>query len=320
MNTVSKEGWIEATLEFINAGEDSLGSFIAECVDQGAVGSMEQSTSPDETNTGHVECEECGKFSRILVYFPEHAGLENVLNLLEEKTRLARAGSTASSTRLLRVRRIEREDWATNWMHSFPPEKVSDRFWIVPPWNRSTLPSDAVPIVMEPGLAFGTGKHVTTQFCLGFMEELARDRGVLCPSFLDAGCGSAILSLAARKLGAQRVLGVDDDPDAIRVALRNLELNSLADQIRLVNGPLECCRGPYELIAANLTADILTRYADLLRVLLSAHGHCILSGVLDMEKQELLQRYQGAGFRILAEKNDREEGWTALLITKSPDS
>lgn len=318
---MSRDGWIEATLEFINVRDDALAAFIAECVEQGAVGSAEKETfSAVKGDTGSADCEECGTFSRYLVYFPDHMGVENILDLLEEKTRTARPGSHVPSARLLRVRRIEKEDWATNWMHSFPAEQVSQRFWVVPPWNHETLPADAVSIVLEPGLAFGTGKHVTTRHCLGFMEEITLEPGTLPPTFLDAGCGSAILSLAAAKLGAKKILGIDNDPDAIHVAYRNLALNDLQGRIRLVNGPLESCRGPYRLIAANLTGEILNGYAERIRELLERNGRCILSGMLDTETEALLQRYEELGFQVISEKVDREEGWTTLLLEISAGS
>jgi ribosomal protein L11 methyltransferase len=262
-------------------------------------------------------CDSCGKPTTLFVYFPEAQGVDSTLEVLEHEARELRRVFTSAEVRLLRCRVISREDWATDWRGSFPPEKVSARFWVVPTWEQPALPPEALPIIMEPGLAFGTGKHATTRQCLGFLEEIAGAEGLLPMTFLDAGCGSGILAMAACLLGAGRVFGLDIDPDAIQTARMNLGLNRLPTRVLLVNGPLESChRGRFDLIAANLTARILREHSTLFADILAQGGRCILSGMLANESPEVARAYEDLGFRVVAEKSDPEEGWTALLLNK----
>jgi ribosomal protein L11 methyltransferase len=310
-------GWIETTLQFLDAQEDTVGAFVAECLDLGATGSVQDAGTHEAAEEGGV-CEGCGTSTLVRIYFPESLGLPEVVDLLESRIR-ALGGTPVSPdacARVLRCRRIEPEEWATSWKGSFPPERVSRRFWVVPPWERVALPEDAVPIILRPGLAFGTGKHPSTRHCLELLEDISDLQESFPGSCLDVGCGSAILSIAALRLGADRVVGLDIDPDAVAVARGNLELNRLAGRIRLVNGPLECCRGGFELITANLDATTLLNYDELLWSLLMEGGFTALAGIVEGKATLVLSTYVRRGFQPLGEKKDREEGWTSFLLRK----
>jgi ribosomal protein L11 methyltransferase len=310
-------GWMEATIQFLQADQESLSEFVAECMDQGAVGSAEDPVYLKDDLDGSSICEACGKSVRQNIFFPDSMGMEEILGLLETKISCFFNRLPDFGARVLQCRRIQREAWATDWMNSFPPERIGVRLWTVPTWEHPPLPQDAIPIVMEPGLAFGTGKHATTRHCLQFLEEIASDNKRLPPSFLDVGCGSAILSIAAAFLGAEKILALEIDPDSVSVAAKNLEQNGLRGRVRLVNGPLECCRGHFELIAANLTATVLSGYSCLLPSLLAEGGLCILSGILLPEKPGILERYGESGMDPLQEKWDEDEGWSTLVFRKT---
>jgi ribosomal protein L11 methyltransferase len=172
-------------------------------------------------------------------------------------------------------------------------------------------------MVLEPGQAFGTGKHATTRHCLEFLEEIAQEAGGLPPSFLDAGCGSGILSIAAVHLGATRVVGLDIDPEALSVARRNLKLNRLSGRVLLVNGSPACCRARFHLIAANLDATTLQRHRVPLWACLEQGGLAVLSGMLTEEAPGLKAAFKESGCLSVAEKKDPEEGWTSLVLKKT---
>ncbi len=306
-------GWIETTLQFLDTEEDTVAAFVAECLDVGATGSVQLAGEQE----GGV-CEASGTSTLVRLYFPETLGIQEVAGLVESRTRALEGTpfSPDARARVLHCRRIEPEEWATSWKGSFPPEKVSGRFWVVPPWERVTVPEDAVPIILRPGLAFGTGKHPTTRHCLDLLEDI-RELQESFPRFcLDVGCGSGILSIAARRLGAARVVGLDIDPDAVAVAKGNLELNHLAGKILLVNGSLECCRGGFELITANLDATTLLQYDEHLWSLLMEGGFCVLAGIVQGKEALVLASYVRRGFQPLGEKRDSEEGWSSFLLRK----
>lgn len=315
-----EQTWIEATIQFIDADEEKRLDFVARCTENGALGGAEDpSSSPQapETSTG---CRACGSAVLYSVFFPGSMGMETVLNVLENRVSAFCHASPGAGGKVLRCRVIEKQAWSTGWMHAFAPERVADRLWTVPPWEQSPmLPAGGIGIVIEPGLAFGTGKHATTRHCLTFLEEIASVRGgVLAGRFLDAGCGSAILSVAAALMGAERVLAVEVDPDAIPTARKTLERNGLLKRVWLVNGPLECCRGRFDLVAANLTAPVLSDYAQTLASSLDPAGLCIAAGILLAERPAILERFRAFGLIGLRERLDEEEGWCTLLLQKGP--
>lgn len=311
-------GWIETTIQFLNAEEDTVGAFVAECLDFGATGSVQGAAAHEAAEGERRVCEAGGTSTLVRLFFPEYLGIQEVAGLLESRTRAFEGTplSPNARARLLGCRRIEQEEWATSWKGSFPPEKVSRRFWVVPPWQAVALPGDAAPIILEPGLAFGTGKHPTTKHCLELLEDISDLAETFPRSCLDVGCGSAILSIAALRLGAARVVGLDIDPDAIGVARGNLELNQLTGRILLVNGSVECCRGGFELITANLDATTLLNYDEHLWSLLIEGGVTVLGGIIEEKTKRVLTSYVRLGFEPLGERQDPEEGWTALLLRK----
>jgi len=311
-------GWIEATIQFVNADDEDIGSFVADCIELGAVGSRETNMATKGEIEEDEACESCGPAAHIQAYFPGSAGIQEIVDLLETRTRALKGTSRSpdARARVLRCRRIKQKEWATRWKGGFPPEKVSARFWVIPPWQAPSLPEDAVPMILEPGQAFGTGKHQTTRHCLEFLEEIAQPQGGLHRSFLDVGCGSGILSIAARRLGATRVVGLDIDSDALTVARRNLGLNRLSREIVIVNGSMACCRAGFDLIAANLDATTLLRHREPLWTSLTQGGLAVLSGMLAEEAPGVLAAFKEKGFHLMAEKADQEEGWTSLLLKK----
>jgi len=313
------ESWIEAAIEIIDAEEEPLAGFIAACVEQGAQGSAEQGfldiPDPEEASS----CEECGKPTKLSIYFPGSLGVEEIVNILEEANKQTAVLSPGFRARLLGCRHLHREDWAVNWRHTFPPERVSEHFWVIPPWDDSpSLPENAVPLVLEPGPAFGTGKHATTQHCLQFLEEIVQTRASQSiQSFLDAGCGSGILCIAASRLGVKTVFGVDTDQDAIGAARRNLALNNLSGRVYLANAPVQCCRGRFQIIAANLTDKILLEVTDQICGLLADDGLCLVAGILEPKGKEITRAFQESGMAVLAEKVDPEEGWNSFIFSRT---
>jgi len=311
------QNWIEAALQFVDPEDEFLATFIAECMDSGAQGGFE--TEPSRTypgGDGLPACEACGRYAQINIYFPAAFGIEEVTDILERKIREISYRFGHAGGRLLQCRYIENKEWASAWKGDFPAEKVTGRFWVIPPWQQPALPEQAIPIVLEPGLAFGTGKHITTQHCLLLLEEVAEQYGSLPGPVLDIGCGSAILAIAAYRLGADKVFGLDIDPDALSNAKCNLAHNDLSHEISLINGSIVCLRGEFALITANLDMANLLPYGKAICSLVKEDGFMILSGILADQKAEVVSFYQTLGGVLMAEKADPEEGWQTLLFRK----
>ena len=184
-------------------------------------------------------------------------------------------------------RTVADQDWERAWMDQYVPLKFGRRTWIVP-WNMEAPPDakDGVIIRLDPGLAFGSGTHPTTALCLAWLDSLVlRGRTVL-----DYGCGSGILALAALKLGAERAVGVDNDPQALSATADNAERNGVGDRLQ-VFAPEHEPAATYPVVVANILAVALDALAELLASRVQAGGVIALSGILHGQEGALLERY-----------------------------
>ncbi|MGN5076718.1 50S ribosomal protein L11 methyltransferase [Aeromonas veronii] len=181
-----------------------------------------------------------------------------------------------------KVEQLEDKDWVREWMDHFHPMQFGERLWICPSWRDVPNP-DAVNVMLDPGLAFGTGTHPTTALCLQWLDGL----DLTGKTVVDFGCGSGILGIAALKLGAARVIGIDIDPQAIQASRDNAARNGVADQIELYL-PAE---QPQDVEADVVVANILAGPLRELAPLIAGHGKpgslMALSGVLESQAPEL---------------------------------
>ena len=248
----------------------------------------------------------------VKTYLPDDSAFEGACRQIEESL------WHLSQIRLvgpLLVRRIAEEDWANSWKPFFPVVHVGTRTVIVPAWRRYRKQEGDVVVRLDPGLAFGTGTHPTTRLCLELME--AR----IGPStrVLDVGTGSGILAIAAARLGAARVVGVDIDPMAVGAARANVKLNQLGRSIAIAEGtPGEGSAGwsaeSYDLILANLTAKTNALLAAPMSQALAAGGILIASGILVEHADTVITAFAQAS---LAPRERRGEGdWVALVFER----
>ncbi len=188
-----------------------------------------------------------------------------------------------------RLSSVSTEDWSNSWKANFKPLRVGRRLLIVPSWEEVQPRPDDLVLHLDPGMAFGTGGHETTQLCLELLEQIMDNMPtLLTPSVLDLGTGSGILAMAAVQLGAGRVCAVDIDPDAVEVARENLAINGLLEQVECSTTPLESLSGSFDVILANILAEELVRLAPALAERLAPGGSLVLSGILE-EKERLVR-------------------------------
>ena len=230
-------------------------------------------------------------------------------------------------------KQIADQNWMEAWKQHYQPIPVGERLIIVPVWLDSPEP-ERIPIKIDPGMAFGTGTHPTTQLCLALIEKQFRDATVDRKSrtdtavnrqpstVIDIGCGSGILSIAALKLGAQTALGVDIDIESVRNARENANKNGIGEEFILGQGSVtDVLEGKFPfksapLVVANILAPIIIRlFDDGLADLVESDGKVILSGILDEQEQRVLEAAQAKGL-VLSERKQMGD-WVALSLSRT---
>lgn len=229
----------------------------------------------------------------------------------------------------LQTRLVREADWAEAWKSHFPVLRVGRRIVIRPTWRRHRRRPEDVVLSLDPGMAFGTGLHPTTRLCLAALETLA-DEGLLgsgagrgngpgaasgagrggIARVIDVGCGSGILAIAAGKLGAGELLGLDTDPIAVESTIANARLNGLTRRIRVRRGSLPSREGPFDLVLANLIASLLVQLAVPLRDEMAPGGRLLASGIFRDREDDVRTAFEAAGLRL--GRRWAEEDWVAL--------
>ncbi|MBQ6009994.1 MAG: 50S ribosomal protein L11 methyltransferase [Kiritimatiellae bacterium] len=209
---------------------------------------------------------------------------------------------------------IPDEDWKLSYRKHFKTEVISPRLVVRPPWEAVTPVPGQKVLTLDPGIAFGTGQHPTTRACLDAIDALAEENADR--TFLDVGCGSGILSIAAALEGFRDVRGFDNDPDAVRNANENAEANGLGALFSDGDLSVPGTAAPADVVAANVLAPVLVRFAREVGALVNPGGRLILSGILDEQYEEVRAAYAALGF---AEVSNRLIGeWRTGLFAALP--
>jgi ribosomal protein L11 methyltransferase len=234
-----------------------------------------------------------------------------LLDEVHEVLDIARANGTVVDPVTIRQRDAHEEEWRDVWKQFFRATRVGRRFVVRPSWDPGLAPPGEHVIDLDPGRAFGTGAHPSTRLVIRFVEEL-RDRRPALPAFLDLGCGSGILSIVAARLWPEaRGRAVDLDPEATACSGENFERNGVTTVERETGG-LEAAPGPYDLIMANIQADVLQLLAPLLPEHLAPGGALVLSGLLTNQADGVAAAFESAGLRV--EQRYDEGEWSSLLV------
>lgn len=202
------------------------------------------------------------------------------------------------------VERIEDQDWERSWMDNFQPMRFGQRLWIVPSWHAAPEP-DAVNLLLDPGLAFGTGTHPTTALCLEWLDG----QELQGCSVLDFGCGSGILAIAALLLGAPQAVGTDIDPQALEASRDNASRNGIDPARFPVYLPADLPQQPADVVVANILAGPLVSLAPQITALVKDGGRLALSGILAEQAEEVRAAYAGA-FDL--DPTATKDGWVRI--------
>ena len=234
-----------------------------------------------------------------------------IVSLFSQSTNLAplisnlTQDSTVINPNDLKVKLVADQDWERKWMIDFEPIQFSDRLWICPSWISPPHPS-AVNIILDPGLAFGSGTHPTTSLCLEWLDNNLKPNQIM----VDYGCGSGVLAIAAALLGASKVYAVDNDPQAITATSNNMQKNSITNEIIQACQPKALPKIEADYLIANILAEPLIELSKKFSRLIKPKGQIALSGILEEQVEEIMVHYK-PWFEL--EEPRKEEGW--MLIT-----
>lgn len=228
--------------------------------------------------------------------------LETIKNELEKlkKNAVINLGSLE-----INIFDVDENAWRDEWKKSYAPIEVKNLI-IVPKWIKIKN-TDKVIVKMDPGLAFGSGQHESTQMCLDFMQEI----NLKGKSVVDVGCGSGILAISAKALGAERVEAYDIDDNAISATKMNAKLNNFDFKVENSN-LLQKCSGEFDVVFANITSEILKMLSRDLLQYVKNRGIVIISGILNILQDEVLDAFTNIGFKMLEKKEKGE--WVAFML------
>ena len=251
--------------------------------------------------------------AEISLFLPAHRGSAKLLRSVRAFSDILKHLGLATGPIRLRRRVIRTKDWARAWRNSFEPVEISPTLVVKPTWAKWPEHDGQVVIEIDPTLAFGTGHHPTTAFCLRMIE---RQKAKEPLSFLDCGCGTGILAIAAARLNYSPIIGIDFDRQAVRVARGNLKRNGVERQVKIVRCALEkfSMSGKHDVVTANLATDTLIKNARRLTRLVRPGGTLVLAGVLDRYARRVSSVFRALGWRRVA--GESAGGWTSWAMRR----
>lgn len=308
--------WLEVSLlvdgEMAEATAEVLGRYVS-----GGVVIESTDIADDPDGEGHP----VGKL-RVCGYLPVDESLERNRRSIEEALwYLGRIHPLPDPV----FKPIGETNWVESWKNHYHPVLIGERLVVVPAWLENDKPA-RIEVRIDPGMAFGTGTHPTTQLCLLILEKyLGKSEQMISPEYsglemIDVGCGSGILSIAGIKMGVENALGIDIDPEAIAAARKNAVVNRVSDRLDLEIGTIEnvlagnCSLRRAPLVVANILAPVLIRlFIEGLGDLLSPGGNLILSGILEDQEAEVIRAVQENGLSLV--ERLQQEDWVALVVS-----
>ena len=268
--------WIQIRLNSTNERAEAISDFLEELGSVSVTFMDSQDTPIFEPLPGETRL--WGN-TDVIALFDAETDMNPILTALQE-SQLLESGFA------YKIEQIEDKDWEREWMDNFHPMKFGKRLWICPTWREIPEP-DAVNVMLDPGLAFGTGTHPTTALCLEWLDSLDLEGKTV----IDFGCGSGILAIAALKLGAKSAVGIDIDPQAILASRNNAEANGVADRLQLFLSDDKPADLKADVVVANILAGPLKELYPVISQLPKAQGELGLSGILATQAQSVCDAY-----------------------------
>ena len=237
------------------------------------------------------------------IYLPPHENPQEALAFLSERY------NAVGIKHEIDVSVCRNQDWENNWKEYFKSVPVGEKLLIHPVWDNDYNADGRVVLDIEPGLAFGSGGHDTTQLCLETLEKYVYDGAKV----LDVGCGSGILGVCGLLLGAEKAVGVDIDPLAVKKAKENAELNGFDEsRYTVYEGNLtDKVSGKYNIVVANIVADVIIMFCESVRQFMDDDAVFITSGIIDVREQDVLDAFEKYGFTVV--ERYESNGWLCFV-------
>ncbi|KHF41910.1 50S ribosomal protein L11 methyltransferase [Halalkalibacter okhensis] len=247
----------------------------------------------------------------VKAYFPVNSFLAETIDEIKESINGLLAYDIDLGSNKVQIAEVHEEEWATAWKKYYKPVKVSSSITITPTWEEYEASEDETIIELDPGMAFGTGTHPTTVLCIQALDKVIQGG----EKVVDVGTGSGVLSIAAAKLGAQRTLALDLDYVAVESAEQNVALNQVDHTVTVKqNNLLEGIEGPFDIVVANILAEVIVRFVQDAAAVLKPNGTYITSGIIKRKKQEVKDALTSGGFLI--EEIVEMDDWVAIIAKK----
>ncbi|UXN34549.1 50S ribosomal protein L11 methyltransferase [Avibacterium paragallinarum] len=269
--------WVQIRINSTNQQAESLSDYLEEIGSVSVTFMDSQDTPIFEPLPGETRL--WGN-TDVIALFDAETEMQQIVHQLKS------AGYLSEDT-AYKIEQIEDKDWEREWMGNFHPMQFGKRLWICPSW-REVPDENAVNVMLDPGLAFGTGTHPTTALCLEWLDGLdLQDKTVI-----DFGCGSGILAIAALKLGVKSAVGIDIDPQAILASRNNAEQNGVADRLQLFLAKDTPADLQADVVVANILAGPLKELSPTISQLVKPQGQLGLSGILETQAQSVCEAYE----------------------------
>ncbi len=304
-----KETWIEVVITSPPELTEALSNFMTE---HGADGVFQE----DEVDPEEIDRVLPASRDQIKAYLAAGSDwkscTEALTRYIEELGELFPDLKTSDFT----VNSISDPDWGEQWKKYFKPLRIHRNIIIKPTWERYTPSGRDIVVEIDPGMAFGTGQHATTRMCLEAIEEiLLKNRSLNKWRILDVGTGTGILSITCAKLGAEKVVALDIDPQAVEITRKNVAINHVGDQVEVVNQDIGKFKGSFELIVANLNAEPLIKFRPHLLSLMEPGAYLIVSGIIEKSVKKMEKAFLKEPLTTLHVISDKE--WYCYVLRKN---
>ncbi len=309
------QDWIEVTVLTSSEATEAVSGFLYNCDVEGVsiedVADVEFKKEnlgfADFINESVLTIEEG---AMVKGYFKDSENFMNTLNYIKESVDKLGEFGFDKGEGIVTYHKVNEDDWANNWKQYYKPTKVGEHIVVKPTWEDYEEKPGEVVVELDPGMAFGTGTHETTRMCIKALEKkVKKDTTVF-----DIGTGSGILSIAAAKLGAKHVVGVDLDPVAVESAKKNLEFNKV-NNIEILYGDLmEVVEGKANIVVANILADIIMFLSEGVAAFIEDEGYFIASGILNTQRDKVTDKLKALDFKVEEVMEDGE--WICIIAKK----